>query len=249
MRAKDYIPRRIRPAVLLYHRVVERGDPRDPHAVTADRFEAQIRHLAARRRAPGGAPAALVTFDDGYLDTYAIALPILRRHGLAAVVFVVTGAVGRTSGAWGPPAPAPMMSWAHLDELARMGFSVQSHTRTHADLTRCGDADALAELAGSRAELEDRLGRPVDAIAYPFGRLDARVVALAAQAGYRRGWAAGFAPPGPLSQERFQITALDGPRAFALKASGWGAWIRRVRHGARGGLPSPGPLAADGGTA
>jgi peptidoglycan/xylan/chitin deacetylase (PgdA/CDA1 family) len=237
MTASDYIPRPVRPAVLLYHRIARGGDPADPCAVPAHRFEEQVRRLAGERRG-GGAPArrsprAVVTFDDGYLDVYDTAFPILQRHGLAATVFVVSGHVGRASGRWGPPTPAPMMTWSQLEELSRHGFSIQSHTRTHPDLTRCGDADAAGELGGSRAEIEERVGARVDEIAYPFGRFDARIIALAARAGYRRGWAAGLAPPGPFSLERFQITGRDTPRTFALKASGWGAWVRRLAQGVR----------------
>lgn len=237
----DYLPRRVRPPVLLYHRVAPIDAREDPLCVTPEQFEAHMRYLAESGFTTHGLHAAVhgrrpvvVTFDDGYLDTYATAFPILERHGLTATVFVVTAHLGSTSGAWGPPAPAPLMSWAQAAELARHGISFQSHTRTHPDLTRCSDAVALAELVDSRAELEDRLGVAVDALAYPFGNHDARVIALAGQAGYRSGWAAGLAAtPGPFARERFQIAARDTLSSLAVKASGWGAWLRKARGAAR----------------
>ncbi len=237
----DYLPRRVRPPVLLYHRVAPIGGPDDPLCVTPEQFEAHMRYLAERgfttcglHGASGARRPVVVTFDDGYLDTYSIAFPILERHGLTATVFLVTAAIGAASDGWGPPAPAPLMSWAQVAELARHGISFQSHTRTHPDLTRCSDAVALAELSGSRAELEDRLGQAVDGLAYPFGSYDPRVVALTERAGYRAAWTAGMAAaPGPLTRERFQVSAKDTLSSFAVKASGWGAWLRRTWGAAR----------------
>jgi peptidoglycan/xylan/chitin deacetylase (PgdA/CDA1 family) len=235
------MPRRIRPAVLLYHRIAPVNTPADPLCVTPEQFEAQMRYLAEMGfttrapRCPEAPPAnpVVITFDDGYLDTYSNAFPVLQRYGLTATVFIVSGCVGATSDSWGPPTPVPLLTWSQIDEMSRHGISFQSHTRTHPDLTRCGDAVALSELAGSRAEIEDHVGRAVDALAYPFGRFDSRVLRLAEQAGYRIAWAAGLATPGPFSTERFQISSKDSMTSFAVKASGWGAWLRRAREATR----------------
>ncbi|MDB5309382.1 MAG: hypothetical protein JWO38_3584 [Gemmataceae bacterium] len=49
---------------------------------------------------PGNNPPALITFDDGYIDNYLIAFPILRRHGVPAVFFIPTGFVASPRLPW-----------------------------------------------------------------------------------------------------------------------------------------------------
>jgi len=44
--------------------------------------------------------AVAITFDDGYLDNYEIALPILKRHGAKAVFFLSTGCIGERRMYW-----------------------------------------------------------------------------------------------------------------------------------------------------
>jgi peptidoglycan/xylan/chitin deacetylase (PgdA/CDA1 family) len=234
------LPRRDRCPVLVYHRVADDGG--GTWCIPRARFEAQMRWLADRRFAvvPAGraAPPAprtvALTFDDGYLDTYTTAFPILERLGFTATVFVVTGSVGGMTGSWGPAQPVPLLTWRHAQEMASRGFSFQSHTRSHPALPACTDARLAEELSGSRAELEDRLGAPVDELAYPFGLYDRRTLALVARAGYRRGWAVGLARGTPLTRERFVVAGSDGLAMFALKASGWAAGLRRSRHAVRG---------------
>ncbi len=97
--------------VLAYHRVLPRsseaGFDYDIELVSAweDEFDWQMRYLARNhevitcrdlaRLIDAGRPvprrAVIVTFDDGYQDNHAVVLPILRRHGVPAVVFVATG--------------------------------------------------------------------------------------------------------------------------------------------------------------
>ena len=58
----------------------------------------------------------------------------------------------------------------------------------HVDWTRLSDYALATELAASRAWLERATARRIDAISYPWGRLDARVARAAARAGYRIGF-------------------------------------------------------------
>jgi peptidoglycan/xylan/chitin deacetylase (PgdA/CDA1 family) len=87
-------------------------------------------------------------------------------------------------------APAPVLERRLMseDELRRLDASscveVGAHTRTHPKLPSLSAGEQADELAGSRARLEQVLGRPVDTFSYPFGAYDANTLSAAAAAGF-----------------------------------------------------------------
>jgi peptidoglycan/xylan/chitin deacetylase (PgdA/CDA1 family) len=95
---------RARLSVLIFHRVLARPDPLFPDEMDAARFDQLCGWLkswfnvlpldqavASLQNGSLPARAACITFDDGYADNHQVALPILRRHGLAATFFIATG--------------------------------------------------------------------------------------------------------------------------------------------------------------
>lgn len=101
------------------------------------------------------------------------------------------------------------------------GWEVGSHSMSHQMLSTV-DLDAVeAELFGSRAEIEDRLGVDCVSIAYPYGEVDLRVIETARAAGYRAG--AGLhaidSRPRPLNWPRTSIYPADASWRFHLKVS------------------------------
>lgn len=136
------------------------------------RLSEQVR---ARREGKPTRGTLSITFDDGYLDNYAVAAPILQDLGLTATFFVTTGFVQSNSiPFWDRDLPRQpgWMSWEQVRELANAGFDIGCHTVTHIDMGKCSPDQIRAELRESRAELEQRLGRSVTLFAYPFGARD-----------------------------------------------------------------------------
>ena len=120
-----------------------------------------------------------LSFDDGRRDFIHHAAPILKRLSVPAMIFVSTSRVGADEG---------VLSWDDLRQLQSWGFEIGSHTRTHAKLGDLADPVRLEEeIAGSKRDLEEKLGSECRYIAWPYGRkCDIREAALAAivKAGY-----------------------------------------------------------------
>lgn len=76
------------------------------------------------------------------------------------------------------------MSWAMVEELARAGWVVGSHTRSHAWLTLEPPAVVAGELREARVAIERRLGGPVRHFAYPDGQFTRATTAAVDAAGY-----------------------------------------------------------------
>ena len=141
------------------------------HAVSQQQAFASLEHGAKLPSHP-----IMITFDDGYGDVWANALPVLARLHMPATEYVITSRVSDFD--------PGTLTWGQLHALERNGVAIGSHTVTHPDLTTLSDADALAELRNSRRRLERHLKRPVQWFAYPAGAHDARIVELVRRAGY-----------------------------------------------------------------
>jgi peptidoglycan/xylan/chitin deacetylase (PgdA/CDA1 family) len=137
------------------------------HSLEPGRFGAQLSHLAANGyralgadeylavlegRVPAPKRAVVLTFDDGRGSLWTVGAPLLRRHGMKGIVFLVPG---RTTSRPGPRFPTwddveagratsqavlareqgggSLLSWEEVEELARSGvFDFESHTQMHA---------------------------------------------------------------------------------------------------------------------
>ncbi len=122
--------------------------------------------------APDSLPerSALITFDDGYRSIPRIALPWLLRFGYPAVAFVPTDYIGcRNQFDDGIEPEEAICDWDDLQELNRGGVSIQSHGASHRRFSELSLAEQQDELLLSKAALEDKLGSPVQVIAFPYG--------------------------------------------------------------------------------
>ena len=212
--------------ILMYHEVASRPDSASPLAVPPAAFAAQLACLQAAgfttitvselaAAFAGGAelperPIAL-TFDDGYADFHQAALPLLEQYGFTATVFVTTGWV-EDAGPVANPRPARMLSWRQVLEVSAAGVEVGAHSHTHPELDQLGGARLARELRDSKSLLEDRLGGPVPALAYPFGYSSTRVRQAARAAGYQHACAVANAMA-DAGRDRFALPRLTVRRS------------------------------------
>ena len=137
--------------------------------------------------APSGRRLFDTATDQQRIDAHAriyeevVRLPASERNSIVGSVWAWADA----------PTLAPSdrrLSWTEIAELSSPPFSVGAHTVEHLFLPAQPDDALRHELVESRRTLEarDARGRSrVDALAYPFGAFDARIVTAARDAGYR----------------------------------------------------------------
>jgi peptidoglycan/xylan/chitin deacetylase (PgdA/CDA1 family) len=121
------------------------------------------------------------------------------------------------------------MSWAELHSLAAAGWEIGSHTGSHPRLTELEEREVREELVRSKQACEHHLQARCTSIAYPFGEVDRRIAAAAADAGYTAGAALPerLDPRGALEWPRIGIYHVDDEIRFRLKVS---PVLRRLRR-------------------
>lgn len=107
----------------------------------------------------------VITFDDGFLDFYTNAFPILARYGFTATVFLPSSFIGASNGT---SKGKTFLSWDHVRELISAGFTFGSHSVSHGDLFVLPHSDVEWELRRSKETIEERTGMPVLAFSYPY---------------------------------------------------------------------------------
>ncbi len=190
--------------ILMYHAVEDA--PRPPQYkhfyVTAAEFAGQMRMLkssgyspmtfstlAAARAGQAALPPkpVLLTFDDGYANLKTNVHPLLRSLGFPYTVFLVSELVGKTN-AWVAAEgydPTPLLDWPDIQAMqAEGGVEFEGHTRTHPKLAELSEADVRREVTDSKTALEQKLGKALATLCYPYGSVSERVAEIAAEAGY-----------------------------------------------------------------
>jgi peptidoglycan/xylan/chitin deacetylase (PgdA/CDA1 family) len=213
--------------VLVYHNIAAQRKGR--LTIAASAFAEQMRYLKAEGYHAVGLDAFLayllqhrqlsrnsvvIAFDDGHKGFLQYAQPVLKELGFPAVLFVVTDQIGQHVN------PA-FLTWGELRDLIADGFEVYAHSKTHQDLRQAaGEAEAKyvrrmqmelgLPLELLRKQLPGREGR-LEAVAYPFGEWDDRLLESVRRYGYVAGFTVrrqpnpAFIPP--LRINRSQIYA------------------------------------------
>ena len=175
------------------------------HTLTLEQIYAAMAGLASLPTKP-----VALTFDDGGLDDYTVAYPILRSRHLVATFFVITAFVGK---------PATM-TWDQLRDMQQGGMSIESHTDRHSDLTEASVQSLRAELTESRDAINAQLGRAPRVLAYPFGHYDQKAIDATRAAGYliavTTHQGRSLAPGSVYSWPRVHVAGMESMKGFEM---------------------------------
>lgn len=233
------------PLVLTYHKV-ERGFELGGTRLSPGRFERHLQMLRTKgwknlslselltcliREKPTPTPAVHLTFDDGYAS-FEQTWSLCRRYGFEVTLFPVGGYLGqRNRWDWVLP-PTRHLDKKALRELISEGVEVGAHTMTHPFLTRLKRQTAFEEIRVSKVFLEEILGVPVRAFAYPYGDWSPWLTELVAEAGFEVAFTTDPTQPWNLTNRfalpRTVISAFDGTTLFRAKIGLFGEKPRDV---------------------
>jgi peptidoglycan/xylan/chitin deacetylase (PgdA/CDA1 family) len=178
-----------------------------------------LRHLAESARCN----LVMLTFDDGYVDTLTVALPLLKKYAFTATCYVVSDSIGAYNH-WDAEylqERKPLMNLGQIQQWLGAGMELGSHSRSHPRLPELDAAAAGGEIDGSREALRAMFGVPVEHFSYPYGSFNDSTIELVKRAGYRS--AVSVAPglaggsDDPYSLPRILVNGQHGWWRFLLR--------------------------------
>lgn len=240
--------------ILMYHSIGECATRFRPFTLSPTRFRDHLRVLSDEGYSVVSVSDLLatsgdghltdvrtvgLTFDDGFRDFASVAAPMLIDRGFGATAFITTGHIGGTSRWLAPEGEGkrPMMTWREVTEVASGGIEIGAHTHTHPQLDLVSRSRVSSELSRSKSELENAVGRAVDAFAYPYGYLNRAVRQAAVDAGFRSACAVRDLPYRSTDDlfciPRLTITDQTDAKALRLLLRGSRSWRDDGRSRAR----------------
>jgi peptidoglycan/xylan/chitin deacetylase (PgdA/CDA1 family) len=256
--------RRRKISILTYHAIAESADR---HTVSPSAFELQMRlirdefQVVRLSRLPVELNTnepdhriVIVTFDDAYVDFATKAFPILESLRVPSTVFVPTGCVGDHN-RWDVEQGRlrrEILSWPQIRGLDGSGLvEFGSHTVDHVRMSGLPAIEMRRQAVESKQALEDALGKPVGAFAYPYGQpgdfsegtsdcLRAANFTMAVTTH----WGTRNSVRDLLRLRRIALSSGDGERVIRRKIDGaydwigWGQRLRLVRRAVQRRVPA-----------
>lgn len=184
----------VRVPILLYHYIGNNPDSKDKAresvSLGPDKFEEQMKYLAdnghatisldilypsLKKQLTLPQKPVILTFDDGYMDFYYNAYPILKKYHLSATVFIPTSLMNQ----------GYYLTWDQIKEMASSGtVTFGSHGVHHYHLISLSTQALNSEIIESKKVLQNLLGIPINFLAYPYGSVNTHVIEQVKNAGY-----------------------------------------------------------------
>lgn len=175
--------------VLMYHSISDKGD--NPYIIPVKQFKEEMEYLKdngyttinledlylyINNKIKLGPKTVVITFDDGYEDNFINAYPILKECGFKATIFVVTSYLDKGT---------LFLNTKDLNLLQSGGVDIESHTYNHDYLSKLTYEEQLKSLKKSKEEIEKKLNKKVNFLAYPFGAFNEDTIKAAKESGYK----------------------------------------------------------------
>ncbi|PIQ49160.1 MAG: polysaccharide deacetylase [Cytophagales bacterium CG12_big_fil_rev_8_21_14_0_65_40_12] len=175
---------------LVYHRF---GDDRYPSTnISLSTFEKHLKYLKEEgfesvtfsqgikmitSDAVKGKTVA-ITIDDGYLSFFENGLPLLKRYGFTATLFVNTSTIGGND----------FMDWEQIKKAQIEGIEIGNHSNTHPyflDVSeRTSESFFRQEIESSQAQMTQALGQAPIVFAYPYGEVNEEMKPILKEMGF-----------------------------------------------------------------
>lgn len=191
----------LNPVVLMYHGIITTPDsiPNNREAgaalydVRLEDFRKQMEFLknnscdvqaleTENKSSAGSKTKVILTFDDGEINNFHNAFPVLQDYGFAAYFFVTVNRVGKKG----------YMGWDELKELRDANMIIGSHSLNHEILTNLKESQVEGDLTQSKEILERNLKVNVDSFSVPRGFYNQKILEMAWRVGYKNVFVSGI---------------------------------------------------------
>ena len=185
--------------VIMYHRVASSEQEHGIHGtyIDKDKLINHLKYLKSRNyqtvtfeelannkykeRFNKGNKWVILTFDDGYVDNYTTAFPLLKEYGFKAVIFLLSESKYNSWDADDKERPEKrfdLMNDERIKEMMDYGIEFGIHTKNHPRLSQLPLSEAKEQIFESKAALEQRFNKKFITFAYPYGDLNEDVKRL-----------------------------------------------------------------------
>ncbi len=169
--------------VLLYHNVTP-GAAHFANALAPEEFDAQIAELKRTCNViridqhgqwvglSNTRVNVLISFDDGFINNLTHALPVLQKHGVSGIFFLIADCLAEGA----PPhfvkeegEPFRTLTAAQAKQMAGAGMTIGSHSMAHRDHRALSEEEMLSDSRQARDIVSAAINRPVNLFAFPWG--------------------------------------------------------------------------------
>ena len=168
--------------ILMYHSITD-TDKDYPYSISKNNFELQMKYLKDNfvffdivnaidylngNNIKYENPCVFVTFDDGFKDNISVAYPILKKYEIPFTIFLSTNFIDSSN--------STFLNWKEIKEYSNDPLiTFGAHSVSHVNFTALGSDDIKKEIINSKRLIENKINKPVDYFAYPFGGYNEKI--------------------------------------------------------------------------